>query len=77
MTTKNSCHYAATITHLDYKGEEWQEIITRANLKSLQTIVAELLTHDDDMDEIIRAEIHDRTYTKEEAKQLRLMGEMF
>ena len=77
MTAKNSCYYAATITHLDYKREKWQEVITRANLKSLQTIVAELLTHDDDMDEVIRAEIHDRTYTKEEAKQLRLMGEMF
>ena len=77
MTTKNSCYFAATITHLDCNGKEWQEIITRANLKGLQAIVAKLLTHDDDMDEIIRAEIHDRTYTKEEAKQLRLMGEMF
>lgn len=76
MTAKNSCYYAATITHLDYRGEEWQEVITRANLKGLQTIVTELLTHDDDMDEIIRAEVHDRTYTKEEAKQMRLMGEI-
>ena len=77
MTIKNSCYYAATITHLDYKREEWQEVITRANLKGLQAVVAKLLAHDDDMDEIVRAEIHDRTYTKEEAKQLRLMGEMF
>lgn len=77
MTAKNSCYYAATITHLDCKGKEWQEVITRTNLKGLQAIVTELLTHDDDMDEIIRAEVHDRTYTKEEAKQLRLMGEMF
>lgn len=77
MTTKNSCYYAATITHLDCNGKEWQEVITRTNLKGLQAIVTELLAHDDDMDEIIRAEIHDRTYTKEEAKQLRLMSEMF
>lgn len=77
MTTKNSCYYAATITHLGYDGEEWQEIITRANLKGLQAVVAKLLACDDDMDEVIRAEIHERTYTKEEAKQLRLMDEMF
>lgn len=70
MTTKNSCYYAATITHLDYKGEEWQEVITRANLKGFRTIIAELLSHDDDMDEVIRVEVHERTYTKEEAKQL-------
>lgn len=76
MTTKNFCYYAATVTHLDCNGKEWEEVITRANLKGLKVIVAELLTHDDDMDEIIRVEIHDRTYTKEEAKQLCQMGEM-
>ena len=76
MTTKNSCYYAATVIHLDCNGKEWEEVITRVNLKSLKVIVAELLTHDDDMDEIIRVEIHDRTYTKEEAKQLRQTSEM-
>lgn len=76
MTARNSCYYAATITHLACDGEKWQEVITRANLKGLEATIRGMLSQDDDLDEIIGAEIHDRTYTKEEAKWLRLTCEM-
>ena len=73
MAKKDSRYYAATITHLAYDDTEWQEVITRVNLKGLEALCAAILTPDDDMDAIIRAEIHGRTYSKEEAKQLQLM----
>ena len=73
MAKKESRYYAATITHLSQDDTEWQEIITRANLKALEALCANILTLDDDMDTIICAEIHDCTYSKEEAKQLQLI----
>ena len=69
MAKNESRYYAATITHLSYDDSEWQEVITRANLKALEALCADMLTQDD-MDTVIHAEIHDRTYSKEEAKQL-------
>lgn len=73
MAKKESRYYAAIITHLSYDDTEWQEVITRVNLKGLEALCAVMLTQDDEMDTVIRAEIHDRTYSKEEAKQLQLM----
>ena len=72
MAKKESRYYAATITHLSYDDTEWQEVITRVNLKELEELCAAMLTQDDDMDTIICAEIHDRTYSKEETKQLQM-----
>jgi hypothetical protein len=72
MAKKESRHYAATITHVTYDDSEWQEVFTRVSLKRLEEICAMMLEHDDDFDTVIRAEIHERTYTKEEAEQLKL-----
>jgi hypothetical protein len=72
MAKKESRYYAATITHLFYDDTEWQEVVTRVNLKALEALCADMLTQDDDMDTIVRAEIHGRTYSKEEAKQLQM-----
>lgn len=74
---KTSIFYAATITHysdIDGYGE-YDEIITRASLKALEKVLENLPT-DDDFGGIVRTKIHERTYTQEEAKQLRLIGEL-
>ena len=72
MAKNESRYYAATITHVTYDESEWQEIVTRVNLKRLEKICAMMLEHDDDFDTVISAEIHDRTYSKEEAKKLQM-----
>lgn len=69
MTEKNS-YYAATITHLACNGVEWQEVIVYVNLKKLEALCADMLTCEDDCDEILRVEIHERTYTKKEVQEL-------
>lgn len=72
MAREDSRYYAAVITHQTYDESEWQEVITRVNLKKLEALCAVMLTQDDGMDAVIRVEIHDRTYSKAEAKQLQL-----
>lgn len=70
--------YAATLTKYDHynNGEygEWRSIITRGSLEGLKKAIAKEEMRSDEFVGLKKAFIHKRTYSMQEARQLRLMA---
>lgn len=70
--------YAATLTRYSHhnNGEygEWRSIITRGSLEALKKAIAKEEMHSDEVVGLKKAFIHKRTYSVQEARQLRLMA---